>query len=48
MINSSRFSSTATFAVILAAIVAALTLALPTDLTTRDAFAQERKSATPQ
>ena len=54
MINFSRSHSTAAVAVILAAFVAALTVVLPTDLTTRTAFAQEvrqpekSKSAKPQ
>ena len=43
MINFSRSHSTAAVAVILAAFVAALTVVLPTDLTTRTAFAQEAK-----
>ena len=47
MVNTARSKSTATVAVFIAAIFAALTLALP-DLATRDAFAQERKAVKPQ
>jgi nitrite reductase (cytochrome c-552) len=43
MVKSSRFQSTATVALILAAFVAALTVALPVDPTMRDAFAQSAK-----
>jgi nitrite reductase (cytochrome c-552) len=54
MMTSSRSQSTATVALILAAFIAALTMALPVDLTMRDAFAQaakqpdKSKSAQPQ
>ena len=48
MVNTSRCRSSATVAVILAAIVAALAFALPTDLVTLNAFAQEPKAVKPQ